>query len=278
MPVSSSRHGRSSARCRSSCSHSATGCSCWATTSRSRSIAPGVEWDVFEDGGHDTARARVDLSSAGGSVPLELRFDSHNVNPHPESIEDRQARAEQPSLDWVAGLRLPEIARKEVVRSALTLRGLVHQPTGSILAAATMALPEELGGVRNWDYRYCWLRDAAMSARVLVDLGSLTEAEALLHWVDGCIARTGGHPERLHPLYTVEGLELGPEAVIDTLPGYAGSRPVRIGNAANRQIQLDVFGPIADLVAAVVCRARLGARRARACRRGDGAGRRPPLA
>src|SRR3954452_400422 len=138
-------------------------------------FAPGVEWDVFEDGGHDTARARVDLSSAGGSVPLELRFDSHNVNPHPESIEDRQARAEQPSLDWVAGLRLPEIARKEVVRSALTLRGLVHQPTGSILAAATMALPEELGGVRNWDYRYCWLRDAAMSARVLVDLRSLRQ-------------------------------------------------------------------------------------------------------
>ena len=114
-----------------------------------------------------------------------------------------------------------------------------------------MSLPEELGGVRNWDYRYCWLRDAAMSARVLVDLGSLGEAEAFLHWVDGCVARTGGHPERLHPLYTVEGLELGPEAVIETLPGYAGSRPVRIGNAANRQIQLDVFGPIADLVAAV---------------------------
>ena len=90
-----------------------------------------------------------------------------------------------------------------------------------------------------------------MSARALVDLGSLEEAEALLRWVDGCIDRTGGHPERLHPLYTVEGLELGPEAVIDTLPGYAGSRPVRVGNAANRQIQLDVFGPITDLVAAV---------------------------
>ena len=214
-------------------------------------FAPGVEWDVFEDGGHDTARAVVDLSAAGGHVPLELRFDSHNVNPHPDSIEDRQARAEKPSLDWVSRLRLPELARKEVVRSALTLRGLVHEPTGSILAAATMSLPEELGGVRNWDYRYCWLRDAAMSARVLVDLGSLGEAEAFLHWVDGCVARTGGHPERLHPLYTVEGLELGPEAVIETLPGYAGSRPVRIGNAANRQIQLDVFGPIADLVAAV---------------------------
>ena len=203
-------------------------------------VAPGVEWDVFEDGGHDTARAVVDLSAAGGSVPLELRFDSQDVNADPGSIADRQARAEQPSLDWVARLRLPGVATKDVVRSALTLRGLCQEPTGSILAAATMSLPEELGGVRNWDYRYCWLRDASMSARVLVDLGSLAEAEALLDWVDGCVARTGGHPERLHPLYTVEGLELGPEAVIETLPGYAGSRPVRVGNAANRQIQLDV--------------------------------------
>ena len=128
--------------------------------------------------------------------------------------------------------------------------------------------------MRNWDYRYCWLRDAAMTARVLVDLGSLGEAEALLHWVDGCVDRTGGHPERLHPLYTVEGLELGPEAVIDTLPGYAGSRPVRIGNAANRQIQLDVFGPIADLLAAVSTASGSVQRRAVAGRRGDGAGRR----
>jgi trehalose-phosphatase len=213
--------------------------------------APGVEWDIFDDGGHDTARAVVDLSAAGGTVAVEIRFDSHNLDPHLESVDDRRSRAEQPWLEWAAGLRLPGTATREVLRSALTLRGLWHRPTGSILAAATTSLPEELGGVRNWDYRYCWLRDAAMSARVLVDLGSVEEAEALLRWVDGCVERTGGHPERLHPLYTVEGLELGPEAVIDTLPGYAGSRPVRVGNAANRQIQLDVFGPIADLLAAV---------------------------
>ena len=213
--------------------------------------APGVEWDIFDDGGHDTARAVIDLSAAGGTVAVEIRFDSHNLDPHLESVDDRRSRAEQPWLEWAAGLRLPGTATREVLRSALTLRGLWHRPTGSILAAATTSLPEELGGVRNWDYRYCWLRDAAMSARVLVDLGSVEEAEALLRWVDGCVERTGGHPERLHPLYTVEGLELGPEAVIDTLPGYAGSRPVRVGNAANRQIQLDVFGPIADLLAAV---------------------------
>jgi len=85
----------------------------------------------------------------------------------------------------------------------------------------------------------------------LVDLGSLAEAEAFLGWVDRAVINTGGHPERLHPLYTIDGSDLGPEAVIETLPGYAGSRPVRVGNAANRQVQLDVFGPVADLIAAV---------------------------
>jgi GH15 family glucan-1,4-alpha-glucosidase len=106
-----------------------------------------------------------------------------------------------------------------------------------------------MGGLRNWDYRYCWLRDAAMSAQSLVLLGSGDEAEAFLSWTRRIIHSTAGHPERLHPLYTVDGFELGAEAVIETLPGYAGSRPVRVGNAANRQVQLDVFGPIADLLA-----------------------------
>ena len=213
--------------------------------------SPGVEWQVVTDGGYESARAVVDLASAGGSLTLELRFGSHSLEHHRMPVHERQLAAEQPWRDWVTGLNLPTAARDLVARSALTLRGLVHEPTGSILAAATTSLPEELGGVRNWDYRYCWLRDAAMTARALVDLGSLAEAEGLLRWVDGCVERTGGHPERLHPLYTVDGFELGAEAVIDTLPGYAGSRPVRVGNLANHQLQLDVFGPIADLLAAV---------------------------
>jgi trehalose-phosphatase len=214
--------------------------------------SPGVEWDVFNDGGHDSARAEIDLAAMGGTCVLELRCGSSTLRPWDEPLEVRQARAEQGWRDWASSLKLPTVARDQVLRSALTLRGLVHQPSGSIVAAATSSLPEELGGVRNWDYRYCWLRDAAMSARALVDLGSIAEAEAFLGWVDRCIERTGGHPERLHPLYTVDGYDLGPEAVIETLPGYAGSRPVRIGNAANRQLQLDVFGPIADLIAGVV--------------------------
>jgi GH15 family glucan-1,4-alpha-glucosidase len=105
-----------------------------------------------------------------------------------------------------------------------------YQPTGAILAAGTSSLPEEIGGLRNWDYRYCWLRDAAMSAQALVMLGSGDEADALLAWTLRIINGTAGHPERLHPLYTVDGFELGAEAVIETLPGYAGSRPVRVGN------------------------------------------------
>ncbi|MEV0326636.1 trehalose-phosphatase [Micromonospora echinospora] len=213
--------------------------------------SPGVQWQVTNDGGYETAKAVVDLSAAGGQVTCELRFGTHSLEHHRLPVHERQATAEQPWKDWVSSLRLPQTARDLVARSALTLRGLCHEATGSILAAATTSLPEELGGVRNWDYRYCWLRDAAMTARVLVDLGSLEEAEALLRWVDGCVERTGGHPERLHPLYTVDGYELGAEAVIDTLPGYAGSRPVRVGNLANHQLQLDVFGPIADLIAGV---------------------------
>src|SRR5262249_4127658 len=119
---------------------------------------------------------------------------------------------------------------------------------GAILAAGTSSLPEEMGGLRNWDYRYCWLRDAAMSAQALVQLGSGGEAESLLAWTRRIIAGTAGHPERLHPLYTVDGYELGAEAVTAPPPGYAGPGPVRSGKAANRQVQLDVFGPIAALL------------------------------
>jgi GH15 family glucan-1,4-alpha-glucosidase len=226
-------------------------------------VAPGITWDIEDESGHHTAHAVVDLARAGGTVTLELRLGSPHPTPTPLpepgtvvvekhtglEIRDRLAEAELPWRQWAASLKLPTVARDLVLRSALTLRALCYQPTGAVLAAGTSSLPEEMGGLRNWDYRYCWLRDAAMSAQALVLLGSGDEAEAFLSWTRRVIHSTAGHPERLHPLYTVDGFELGAEAVIETLPGYAGSRPVRVGNAANRQVQLDVFGPIADLLA-----------------------------
>jgi trehalose-phosphatase len=219
-------------------------------------VAPGIEWEILQENGHQTAVATVDLAAVGGTVALELRMGGRDTDQptspiSPTSAYERQTSSELDWRVWASKLTLPKLAREQVLRSALTLRALVYQPTGAIIAAATSSLPEELGGIRNWDYRYCWLRDAAMSARVLVDMGSVDEAEALLDWTEKVLEETGGHPERLHPLYTVDGVELGPEAVIETLPGYAGSRPVRVGNAANRQVQLDVFGPIADLVDAI---------------------------
>ncbi|BCJ34432.1 trehalose-phosphatase [Actinocatenispora thailandica] len=216
--------------------------------------SPGVDWDIVREGEHDTAHALIDLRAAGGSAVLELRCGTDSLEADPLPADRRADDAARQWRGWLDGLRLPGVSTDLVARSALTLRALTYRPTGAILAAGTCSLPEELGGVRNWDYRYCWLRDAALAARALVDLGSVDEAEGLLAWTAGVIERTGGHPERLHPLYTVEGQTLGPEAVIDTLPGYAGSRPVRVGNAANKQLQLDVFGPIADLVDAVAQR------------------------
>ena len=218
--------------------------------------APGIEWRIESSGQHETASAEVDLRA--GPVVLELRLGSTSLAASRARESDRRRESDTYWSSWLEGLQLPSQAREIVARSALTLRGLCHAPTGAMLAAATTSLPEGIGGVRNWDYRYCWPRDASVAARELVGLGSLTEASALLLFLEGLVASEAG-PERLRPVYGLDGNHLGPEAVIDTLPGYAGSRPVRVGNAADHQVQLDVFGPIAELLVAVaMSRRRVG--------------------
>ena len=211
--------------------------------------SPGVEWEISSDGWHSSARAVIEPN--GSDVVLELRCGSADLSPCPVGEAERRRRAAVWWSEWLASLTLPPVGRDLVARSALTLRGLCHSNTGAIMAAATTSLPEVIGGVRNWDYRFCWLRDASLSARALVSLGSIDEAEAFLTWLHGILDRMAGGPERLHPLYTLHGTSLGPEAVIDTLPGYAGSRPVRVSNAANQQVQLDVFGPVVELICAL---------------------------
>jgi len=207
--------------------------------------APRVDWEIVGDGHHQTAFGRVELGD--GPVTLELRCGTANLRAESSDEAGRRHATERYWSDWADRLAEPELAGPLVRRSALTLKALCHAPTGAILAAPTTSLPEHLGGVRNWDYRYCWLRDAALSAAALVRLGSDEEAMAFLDWVLRIVEQRDD-PERLHPLYLVTGRHLPPEAEIAELAGYAGSRPVRVGNAAERQVQLDVFGPIVELV------------------------------
>lgn len=208
--------------------------------------SPGVQWEITSDGLHDTASALVPLER-DKPVVLELRCGTTDLGPHELTEIERRARAGRYWSEWATALKLPQVEPELVARSALTLRGLADADTGGVMAAATTSLPEEIGGVRNWDYRYCWIRDGAMTVRELVTLGSLDEAEGFLRWLHGVLSTLAG-PERLHPLYTLAGTQLGAEAVIDSLPGYKGSRPVRVGNLANHQVQLDVFGPVVELV------------------------------
>lgn len=208
--------------------------------------APGVQWTLEEEGTHQTAVAEIDLDPSS-PITLELRFGVGSLRPSVSTEPDRRAQSSDYFNAWAERLRLPSVQSELVERSALTIKALTYGPSGGIAAAGTTSLPEHIGGVRNWDYRYCWLRDAAMGATSLVSLGSTTEAIHLLDWMFGVLEETPS-PDRLHPLYTVTGHHLGPEGEISQLAGYRGSRPVRVGNAAAGQVQLDVFGPIVELV------------------------------
>ncbi len=211
--------------------------------------SPGVSWEIIPDGPHESARAIVQPLPEL-PVLLELRCGTADLARHRLPEFKRRLQSGAYWSQWLSALTLPAVETALVARSALTLRALCHTGTGAVLAAATTSLPEELGGVRNWDYRHCWLRDAALTTHALVSLGSTAEAAAYLQWVHRVLAGLQG-PERLHPVYALDGSSTGSEAIIDTLPGYAGSRPVRVGNLADQQVQLDVFGPIVELIEAL---------------------------
>ena len=133
-----------------------------------------------------------------------------------------------------------------VLRSLITLKALIYRPTGGIVAAPTTSLPEQPGGVRNWDYRYCWLRDATFTLNALLLAGYVREATAWREWLLRAVA---GSPKDLQILYGVTGVRRLDEYEIAWLPGYQGAAPVRIGNAASRQFQLDVYGEVMDTLA-----------------------------
>lgn len=182
--------------------------------------------------------------AAGERVPFSLMWHpSTERPPPPPDALDAIATTERFWRDWCAQCTYEGEWFAAVERSLLTLKALEYAPTGGIVAAPTTSLPEQLGGVRNWDYRFCWLRDAAFCLYAFMVAGYVDEAQA---WRDWLLRAVAGKPSDLQALYGVAGERRLTELVLDWLPGYEGSAPVRIGNAAVHQHQLDVYGEVMD--------------------------------
>ncbi|WP_406217133.1 glycoside hydrolase family 15 protein [Streptomyces decoyicus] len=188
---------------------------------------------------------RSDFTVAAGDRTAFVLTWHPSHEPRPEQIDPFEAL--QDTLDdwhtWSARCRYNGPYREAVIRSLITLKALTYAPTGGIVAAPTTSLPEELGGVRNWDYRYCWLRDASLTLNCLLSAGYLEEAGA---WRDWLLRAVAGAPDDLQIMYGLAGERRLPEAELPWLSGYCDSLPVRIGNAAVEQRQLDVYGEVLD--------------------------------
>ena len=187
-----------------------------------------------------TAIARFTLK-AGHSRVFALGYDDHTPAVVPSVSDDAIERTVKFWRDWSSQLKYDGPHRELVLRSALVLKLLTYAPTGAIVAAPTTSLPEAIGSVRNWDYRYCWLRDASWTVTALFDCGFSNEGAAFLDWLLYSTRLT--HPH-LQMLYDVFGESHMTEKTLDHLAGYRGSRPVRIGNGAHGQFQLDVYGEV----------------------------------
>ena len=168
-------------------------------------------------------------------------FPSYEPVPPPLDIDSRIEETIARSNEWASRCSYQGPYRDQVVRSLLTLRMMTHSRYGGIVAAPTTSLPEDFGGERNWDYRFCWLRDASLTLEALVNSGYLEEARLWRNWLIRAVA---GDPEDLQIMYTIDGARRLPERTLDHLPGYAGSTPVRIGNGAVDQRQSDVLGEV----------------------------------
>ena len=171
-----------------------------------------------------------------------------SFGPLPQSIDSFIAldETERYWRRWSAICRAKGKWRNAIMRSLLTLKGLSYAPTGGIIAAVTTSLPEKIGSTRNWDYRYCWLRDATFTLLAFLNAGYTEEAQVWQDWLMRVIA---GAPDQIQTMYNVLGEKRLVEIELPALPGYENSRPVRIGNAAHTQLQLDIYGELADVMA-----------------------------
>ncbi|HEX5459294.1 MAG TPA: glycoside hydrolase family 15 protein [Steroidobacteraceae bacterium] len=193
----------------------------------------------------DDMRTVAEFSVAAGECVHFVLSYCPSSGPPPAAIDALEALARTESFwrEWSG--RCLEVGpwTDAVRRSLITLKALTYSPTGGIVAAATTSLPECLGGSRNWDYRYCWLRDATFTLLAFMNLGYIEEARA---WRDWLMRAVAGSPRQVQIMYGVGGERLLPEWTVTWLRGYEGSAPVRVGNEASNQLQLDVFGEMAD--------------------------------
>ncbi len=199
-------------------------------------------WTPIRTRGEDLTTVADFTVSASEHIPFVLTwYPSHETAPRPVdasyAVHDTQMWWE----DWAATCTFEGEWRDPVMRSLITLKALTYQPTGGIVAAATTSLPETLGGERNWDYRYCWLRDATLTLESLMRGGFHEEA---LAWRDWLLRAAAGDVTQLQIMYGPAGERRLNEWEVDWLPGYEGSAPVRVGNAASGQFQLDVYGEV----------------------------------
>jgi trehalose 6-phosphate phosphatase len=211
--------------------------------------SPSIDWKISKQGIHDVATAKLVLNNQ--SFALVLLLGTASFNTYQPDINHFFNINKQFWNSWVSKLQLPTKYKTLVIRSALALRGLCFGPTGAISAAATTSLPESLGTGRNWDYRYCWPRDACLTASALLRLNSVSHGIKILDWLLEIVIDKNDE-SFIAPLYTVTGRNVPGEAEVPEAIGYRGSRPVRIGNLAAEQLQLDTLGPIAELMLKLV--------------------------
>lgn len=180
----------------------------------------------------------------GNEVPFVLSFArSHQDLPEPVDVWEQLRVTEHFWADWAGRSKIEGPWDEAVTRSLIVLKALTYEPTGGMAAAPTTSLPEFIGGARNWDYRYCWLRDATLTLLALMNAGYYEEAKMWREWL---LRAAAGSPRQIQIMYGLRGERRLTEWQVPWLPGYADSKPVRIGNAAHNQLQLDIFGEVMD--------------------------------
>jgi GH15 family glucan-1,4-alpha-glucosidase len=231
----------------------------YGRTPHTVTLVPGQGAVFASPAGTLTLRTAVELRRDGGAVVAKFDLEmgeatdvvlewSTPIRPLAEGEADRLfTRTVDYWQSWIRRGRYHGRWREMVLRSALVLKLLVYRPTGALVAAPTTSLPEELGGMRNWDYRYTWIRDAAFTTYALMALGFTDEAAAFMDWLEQRCHEAPAD-RGLHVLYSVDGNADLDEIVLDHLAGYRDSKPVRIGNAAADQLQLDIYGELMDSV------------------------------